>query len=1013
MGTLTASWPEVSGATTYHVTYSSDGTNSWQLAAIDHPAAGNTTEGIVSITISSGVDNGKYYIVGVRAKNSHGGSGWVNSDFVHPLYAPDPVQSLIAARSGTSIAVSWSAPANDGGTAVTGYDVNYSTDGGRSWTRIASNQSGASADISNADNTVNYIIAVRAINGMGNGGWTNSNTLPGLGAPASATISRAAGSVTVGWSAVSGATGYNINLSADSGGSWTRAVSNATGTSATISSGIANGSSYIAAVQAVNAHGGSHWTNSANSVAGIYPPGAPTGVTAARSGTSISISWTAPASNGGVALSGYDVNYSTDGARSWTRLASNQSGTTATISNADNTVDYIIAARANNSVGASPWTRSATVAGLDAPEYVTAFRYPAAGFTDAGWPAVEGATGYDVNLIFNATHHYNMANNVTGTTHRIKDGTQYGGIVFVVSVRARNAHGPGPWRNSPTAKETRTLTASNITMNSATLTLETFADTWYYKADQAPHTSCSSGQTGLTADLSDLSAGETYTYTAYRDSGCATAVVTASAFTLPGVSVSNLTNTATNNNAITATVRQAVAFTTGDHPGGYTLHSVTAWMQLTAGTVDLDWAIHEASTDSDPKPASAIANTTFSGSIPTTSNHANHTFTCSGSGCTLDPDTPYFLVASTSSGSYLWHYTADLSETAAPSDNGWEIGKGWLSSYSNNTWGDWSTFNDVSKFRVSATLGPTLAATSPTATTATLTISHHSGAWWYKGNQSGATCTPVAAGTSSASLSSLTAGTSYTYKAYDTSGCASANEIATVTFKQAAGFRDSGKDITLMSGNNNPYGIWANSTTMWVVDINDKKLYAYNLSTRARDAGKDITLDASKILYASVTSDGTTMWVSENLTSNKLFAYSISSKSADSSKDLTLHADNDDHDGIWTDGTTMWVNDDTDQKIYAYTIASGARDSSKDITLHSDNDASNALWSDGTTMWVADNTDDKLYAYTMSDGSRNSAKDYASLYVQSLEPRGIWSDGTTMWVADNDADKLYAYHAIE
>ena len=40
----------------------------------------------------------------------------------------------------------------------------------------------------------------------------------------------------------------------------------------------------------------------------------------------------------------------------------------------------------------------------------------------------------------------------------------------------------------------------------------------------------------------------------------------------------------------------------------------------------------------------------------------------------------------------------------------------------------------------------------------------------------------MAAGTTTASLSSLTAGTTYTYKAYSGSGCASANEIASVSF---------------------------------------------------------------------------------------------------------------------------------------------------------------------------------------------------------------------------------------
>ena len=68
-GTLNASWKAPAHAETYHITYSSDGGNSWSLAALNHPNN--------SITIS-GVDNSKSYIVGVRARNSGGDSDWRN-----------------------------------------------------------------------------------------------------------------------------------------------------------------------------------------------------------------------------------------------------------------------------------------------------------------------------------------------------------------------------------------------------------------------------------------------------------------------------------------------------------------------------------------------------------------------------------------------------------------------------------------------------------------------------------------------------------------------------------------------------------------------------------------------------------------------------------------------------------------------------------------------------------------------------------------------------------------------
>ena len=74
-GTLSASWPAVQGATSYHVTYSDDDGANWSLAALNHPDA--------SITIT-GVDNASTYTVGVRARNEHGDSGWRNSASAGP-----------------------------------------------------------------------------------------------------------------------------------------------------------------------------------------------------------------------------------------------------------------------------------------------------------------------------------------------------------------------------------------------------------------------------------------------------------------------------------------------------------------------------------------------------------------------------------------------------------------------------------------------------------------------------------------------------------------------------------------------------------------------------------------------------------------------------------------------------------------------------------------------------------------------------------------------------------------
>ena len=129
---------------------------------------------------------------------------------------------------------------------------------------------------------------------------------------------------------------------------------------------------------------------------------------------------------------------------------------------------------------------------------------------------------------------------------------------------------------------------------------------------------------------------------------------------------------------------------------------------------------------------------------------------------------------------FAWAYATTETETAEPSDNGWNVeyshyddGRGW-SSWATETQGDWNP----AKF-VFATV-PSLTASSIGTTTATLTVGGYSGAWYYKHTNTGATCDgPVAAGTSTKALTGLTAGTSYTYSAYSDSGCTTGNLLAT------------------------------------------------------------------------------------------------------------------------------------------------------------------------------------------------------------------------------------------
>ena len=160
-GGIKATWNAVDGATKYHVTYTTDGGSSWSLAAGEHDTN--------SITIAN-ADDGLAYKVGVRAGNSAGWSGWVNSNTVPVVVSPPGnVASVSATHNGGSLSVSWQAASG-----ADDYHVTYSGDGGASWELAAKAHTGTSMTISGIDSAKTYIVGVRSHNSAGYGGWVNS-----------------------------------------------------------------------------------------------------------------------------------------------------------------------------------------------------------------------------------------------------------------------------------------------------------------------------------------------------------------------------------------------------------------------------------------------------------------------------------------------------------------------------------------------------------------------------------------------------------------------------------------------------------------------------------------------------------------------------------------------------------------------------------------------------------------------------------------------------------------------
>ena len=362
-GALSVSWPAVPEADWYHVTYTSNGGQSWEMAALKHAAT--------SIDIS-GTNDALAYLVGVRAGNAAGWGAWQNSaSSPATLLPPGTTPSVSVVRSDGMLSVSWPAvPEADW------YHVTYTSNGGQSWALAVLEHAATSIDITGVDNDLAYLVGVRAGNAAGWGGWRNSaaagpwwpdNVPPD--APASVTLSRECGQpFTVSWANAPGATGYDVVVSWNGRKSWWRVQTNTTHTFWVVGNASST-RTYTFGVRALNAAGHSGWTNSPSApppscaLSGVRATGHATWNTTnptspLLASSAITVSW-----NSSNWASGYNVNHTYNGGGSWVRVATNTAATTNT-SAASGTGNHIAAVQAVSSGGTTSLWVNAEVAWL-------------------------------------------------------------------------------------------------------------------------------------------------------------------------------------------------------------------------------------------------------------------------------------------------------------------------------------------------------------------------------------------------------------------------------------------------------------------------------------------------------------------------------------------------------------------------------------------------------------------------------------------------------------------------
>jgi uncharacterized protein (TIGR02145 family) len=273
---------------------------------------------ITSSKTSNGTGNGSFtsnitgltanttYLVRAYATNSEGTAYGVELTFTTIAVAstvPGAPTISTATAGNAQASIAFTAPASDGGSAITGYTAT-SNPGGLTGVGTAS-----PITVTGLTNGTAYTFTVTATNANGIGpASTASNSVTTSTVPDAPTIGTAtAGNTqaTIAFTAPvnnggSAITGYKVTSNP---GGFT-----ATGTASPITvTGLNNGTPYTFTATATNTNGTSLASSASNSVTPSAVPGAPIIGTATKGNAQATVTFTAPGSNGGSAITGYTV----------------------------------------------------------------------------------------------------------------------------------------------------------------------------------------------------------------------------------------------------------------------------------------------------------------------------------------------------------------------------------------------------------------------------------------------------------------------------------------------------------------------------------------------------------------------------------------------------------------------------------------------------------------------------------------------------------------------------------
>ena len=494
--------------------------------------------------VVTGLTNGTPYTFKATANNGlFSSSASAASNAAIPATVPNTPTSVSASVSTAGAAtVSFTAPLNNGGVAITGYTVTASP-GGFTCNAAAD---ASSCVVTGLTNGTAYTFTVIATNEIGNSvaSSATSAVTPQTAASAPTTITATAGdgqaSVAFSGAVTNGSTIANYTVQAyDSNGNAVADATCTTSTSPCTVTGLANGSTYtFKVISNSTVYGAGSTTASAVSIASnaVTPataPSAPTSVQVSPGTGKVTVSWTEPASNGSPITSYLVQAYDADGnAVTGATCTAIAPATTCDVSaNLAAGSNYTFKVTATSAVGTSLASTASTTAAINAapsvPLSVTAVAGNAAATVSWGSPAnINGSaiTGYAVTA-------YDANNNVAGTCTSVAPTTTCvvnsltNGSPYTFKVTATNGIGTSSESLASTAVTPSTIpnapTGVTAAMGDAQATISFLAPvnnggaavTSYTVTSNPGSLSCTVTAPATSCTVTGLTNGTAYTFT--------------------------------------------------------------------------------------------------------------------------------------------------------------------------------------------------------------------------------------------------------------------------------------------------------------------------------------------------------------------------------------------------------------------------------------------------------------------------------------------------------------------